>query len=100
MTVGLQKCLDPSALCSIKVNHLWKVKDKPTFNLAKSSVGGFVRKTRESPESKKMKNTSYQGIETRSDYQGYQVRKNLKDSVGPYYKPSHAEKYQKMNYEK
>ena len=46
------------------------------------------------------KNTSYEGIETKSDYQGYQLRKNLKETWGPYYKPSHAEKYQKMNYEK
>lgn len=62
-TLGLQKCLDGSAQCSLKVNHLWKTKNSTT-NLAKSSVGGV----RKSPDHKKHQKSIHfeQGVETKS----------------------------------
>lgn len=46
LTVGLQKCLDASATCLVKVNHSWKTKEKTHFPPAKSSasLAGLLKK--------------------------------------------------------
>jgi hypothetical protein len=80
LTVGLQKCLDATATCLLKVNHSWKIKEKAHFVPAKSSasLAGIMKKpldNNDSPELKKFhKNPTYEIPETFSERHGHFVK--------------------------
>lgn len=53
MTIPLQNCIESASLCSLKVNHAWKIKEKHILNIAKSSAGSYHGWKQNSPEAKK-----------------------------------------------
>lgn len=75
----MQKCIDSSAVCELKINHVWITQDKPQAannNLARSLVGDNGLRTG-SPNriSSKLKTQGNDKNETRSEFHGNFIRR-------------------------
>jgi hypothetical protein len=80
LTVGLQKCLDQSASCLLKVERVWLTKNTK----AKSLIGEISSRNRKAygddflGSSKKLPPTivdNYRNAETRSELPGFNLKK-------------------------
>ena len=77
----MQKCIDPSAVVDLKINHVWVQQVDHAPNIARSSAGGFYTRNNRSPQDNKLSKAQFDNFETRSEYQGNHIRRNVGNNL-------------------